>query len=53
MITHSRQERRLSLLIFLDAMLRIADTSVESCPLDCKTQGAVPRGGRGKGDDTP
>ncbi len=43
MITHSRQEHRLSLLIFLDAVLRIADTGVETCPLDCKTWGTVPR----------
>ena len=49
MITHSRQERRLSLLIFLDAVLRIADAGVETSPLDCKTRGAVPRARSRKG----
>ncbi len=31
------------MLIFLDAVLRIADTGVETRPLDCKTRGTVPR----------
>ncbi len=38
------------LLIFLDAMLRIADVCVETCPLDWEVQGATGVfGGRGEG----